>query len=63
MVVVVAVGGRPLAPVGAIIGSLVSISDRGLAYLLALYAGFFLRWAQPTCSRRHTAVLRGGAWG
>jgi zinc transporter ZupT len=32
-----------LAPlVGAIIGSLVSISDRGLAYVLALYAGFFL---------------------
>src|SRR5262249_59525369 len=29
-----------LAPlVGAVIGSLVSISDRGLAYLLALYAG------------------------
>ena len=32
-----------LAPlVGAVIGSLVSISDRGLAYLLSLYAGFFL---------------------
>lgn len=32
-----------LAPlVGAVIGSLLSISDRGLAYLLALYAGFFL---------------------
>jgi ZIP family zinc transporter len=32
-----------LAPlVGAVIGSLLSISDRGLAYVLALYAGFFL---------------------
>lgn len=32
-----------LAPLlGAVIGSLLSISDRGLAYLLALYAGFFL---------------------
>src|SRR5262249_57504649 len=32
-----------LAPlVGAVIGSLFSISDRGLAYLLSLYAGFFL---------------------
>lgn len=32
-----------LAPlVGALIGSLVSISDRGLGYVLALYAGFFL---------------------
>jgi zinc transporter ZupT len=27
---------------GAIVGSLVSISDTGLAYLLAVYAGFFL---------------------
>lgn len=32
-----------LAPlVGATIGSAVSISDRGLGYVLALYAGFFL---------------------
>jgi hypothetical protein len=32
-----------LAPlIGAVIGSLVSISERGLAYFLALYAGFFL---------------------
>ena len=32
-----------LAPlVGAIVGSTVSISDRGLGYVLALYAGFFL---------------------
>jgi ZIP family zinc transporter len=32
-----------LAPlVGAVIGSLLSISEHGLAYLLALYAGFFL---------------------
>jgi ZIP family zinc transporter len=28
--------------IGAVIGSLVSISERGLAYFLALYAGFFL---------------------
>jgi zinc transporter ZupT len=27
---------------GAIVGTLVSVSDRGLAYLLALYSGFFL---------------------
>jgi ZIP family zinc transporter len=27
---------------GAIVGSLISISDENLAYLLALYAGFFL---------------------
>ncbi len=27
---------------GAIVGSLVSVSDTGLAYLLAVYAGFFL---------------------
>jgi len=32
-----------LAPlVGAVIGSVVAISERGLAYVLALYAGFFL---------------------
>jgi zinc transporter, ZIP family len=32
-----------LAPlVGAVIGSTVSISHRGLGYVLALYAGFFL---------------------
>ena len=32
-----------LAPLlGAVIGSLISISDRGLGYVLALYAGFFL---------------------
>jgi len=30
----------PLA--GAVVGSLVSISERGLGYVLALYAGFFL---------------------
>jgi ZIP family zinc transporter len=27
---------------GAIVGSAISISDRGLAYVLAVYAGFFL---------------------
>jgi zinc transporter, ZIP family len=32
-----------LAPlVGAVVGSTLSISDRGLGYVLALYAGFFL---------------------
>ena len=43
---------------GAIVGTIVSVSAQNLAYLLAVYAGFFLYVGSSTCCRPRTHVPR-----